>query len=95
MPLRGPATAVMSLVCCVVLGGCANHRLEKEFFFKNPAATRMDRLRQYSFDDQYRLFRYGNGRLNHDLQVWPSPLPREDKPLFRFCLISSSRTQTI
>ena len=43
MSIGGRATAVMSLACCIVLGGCANHRLEKEFFFKNPAATRMAR----------------------------------------------------
>jgi len=95
MSLRGPATAVMFLGCCTVLGGCANHRLEKEFFFKNSAATRMDRLRQYSLDDQYRLFRYGNDRIEPPLTGLAKPLQRKDRMLFHFSWRSSTRTQTI
>ena len=39
--------------------GCRDHHLEKEFFDK-PPADRVERLRQYSLDDQYKIFRYGN-----------------------------------
>lgn len=65
---REPANAiVLFLACCLLLAGCVDHRFEREFFFKNPAATRINRLRQYSLEDQYRLFRYGNDRFEPPL----------------------------
>jgi len=56
----------MSIPLTLVLGcfmalGCRDHHLEKSFFDK-PAADRVERLRQYSLADQYKIFRYGNDR---------------------------------
>jgi len=86
MSVRGPATAVMSLVCCIVFAGCTNHRLEREFFFKNPAATRADRLRQYSLEDQYRLFRYGNDRFEPPLTGLAKPIAERGRSAIPFLL---------
>jgi hypothetical protein len=46
------------LVCFIALG-CRDRHLEKNFFEK-PPRDRVERLRQYSLDDQYKIFRYGN-----------------------------------
>jgi hypothetical protein len=48
----------LALACFITLG-CRNHHLEKRFFDK-PAGDRVERLRQYSLADQYKIFRYGN-----------------------------------
>ena len=77
---------------CDVLGllhcswGCANHRLEKEFFFKNPATTRMDRLRQYSLSDQYRIYRYGNDRFEPPLTSLAKPIAERGQAAVPFLL---------
>jgi hypothetical protein len=49
---------VVALACLVGLG-CVSHELE-ENFFKQPLASRVERLRQYGLADQYKIFRYGN-----------------------------------
>ena len=41
-------------------GGCGNYRFERHVVFGGPASTRIDRVRQCSLEDQYRIFRYGN-----------------------------------
>jgi len=53
-----PLTLVLG---CFIALGCRDHHLEKSFFDK-PAADRVERLRQYSLADQYKIFRYGNDR---------------------------------
>ncbi len=51
-----PLTLVLG---CSIAFGCRNHHhLEKTFFHK-PAADRVERLRQYSLADEYKIFRYG------------------------------------
>jgi hypothetical protein len=47
---------------CFLFLGC-DHKLEKRFFFDSPPQTRIERLRQYSLEDQYRIFRYGNDKI--------------------------------
>ena len=51
---------MLSLVACLALWGCSSHKLERKVVFGGPAETRLDRMRQYSLEDQYRIFRYGN-----------------------------------
>jgi RHS repeat-associated protein len=46
-------------LACLVALGCRDHQLERSFFDK-PAGSRVERLRQYSLADQYKIFRYGN-----------------------------------
>jgi len=51
---------VLALACLVVVG-CNDHQLEQKFFDQSPA-TRLERMRQYSLPDQYKIFRYGNDK---------------------------------
>lgn len=61
MRLR-PKTIVGTLICIcgITIWGCVSYRFERHVVFGGPAATRVDRVRQYSLEDQYRIFRYGN-----------------------------------
>jgi hypothetical protein len=47
------------LLVSFMMLGCRDHDLEKNFFDR-PPGDRVERLRQYSLDDQYKIFRYGN-----------------------------------
>jgi hypothetical protein len=47
---------------CLIAIGCKGQDLEKRFFHE-PAGNRVERLRRYSLDEQYRIFRYGMDRL--------------------------------
>jgi len=47
-------------ICGTAVCGCGNYRFERHVVFGGPPATRIDRVRQYSLEDQYRIFRYGN-----------------------------------
>jgi len=46
-------------LACFVALGCRDHHLERHFF-DQPPGSRIERLRRYSLDDQYKIFRYGN-----------------------------------
>ncbi len=48
------------LICGAAVCGCGNYRFERHVVFGGPPASRIDRVRQYSLEDQYRIFRYGN-----------------------------------
>lgn len=74
---------VPSLTLCV---GCASHRLEHDFFFKNPPATRVERFRQYSLDDEYRLFRYGNDKFEPPLTELARPIAEKGYTVIPFLL---------
>jgi hypothetical protein len=50
------------ILACFMALGCREHHLEKDFFDKSPG-DRVERLRQYSLDDQYKIFRYGNDHI--------------------------------
>lgn len=52
---------LLALTCLIAIG-CKGHGLEKRFF-DEPAGNRVERLRRYSLDEQYRIFRYGMDRL--------------------------------
>jgi hypothetical protein len=86
MSRNGMATACVICWCATILVGCANRRLETEFFFKNPPATRVDRLRQYSLEDQYRLFRYGNDKFEPPLTGLAIPIAERGQAVVPFLL---------
>lgn len=49
---------------CAFLVTCGNGGgLERDFFFKHSRADRIERMRQYSLEDQYKIFRYGNDKI--------------------------------
>lgn len=52
--------AKIGVFFCIALWGCGNYKFERHVVFDGPAAMRIDRVRQYPLEDQYRIFRYGN-----------------------------------
>ena len=48
------------LIWGAAVWGCGNYRFERHVVFDGPPATRIHQVRQYSLEDQYRIFRYGN-----------------------------------
>jgi hypothetical protein len=86
LAVRARDKAVMFSVCCVLFVGCRSRRLEKDFFFKNPPATRIQRLRRYSLEDQYRLFRYGNDKFEPPLTGLAEPIAEKGKTVVPFLL---------
>jgi hypothetical protein len=75
---------VLALACLLVLG-CENHDLEKNFF-KQPLANRVERLRQYSIADQYKIFRYGNDRMEPPLMDLADPIAERGATAVPFLL---------
>jgi hypothetical protein len=61
------------LVSCLMALGCRNHQLEQSFFDK-PPGDRLERLRQYSLADQYKIFRYGNDEMEPPLMELADPI---------------------
>ena len=49
---------IVLITTCLLIVGCYRTALERDFF-SQPAADRVERLRHYSLDDQYELFRSG------------------------------------
>ena len=52
--------AALWFICGAAIWGCGNYRFERRVVFGGPPTTRPDRVRQYSLEDQYRIFRYAN-----------------------------------
>jgi len=63
MSISTGVKAAIIVGCGLVLVGCQNDKFEQDFFFHHPAASRLQRMRQLPLDDQYRLFRYGNDKI--------------------------------
>ena len=63
----------LAVVFCVIESACADHRIEREFF-RQPLESRVERLRRYSLDDQYRIFRYGNDVVHPPLFDLATPI---------------------
>ena len=59
-------------VVCIMLNGC-EHRMEKDFFRK-PLGNRLERLRQYCLENQYKIFRYGNDVVEPPLTDLANPI---------------------
>jgi hypothetical protein len=49
---------IVVAIACFTATGCTSHDVVKSFF-KKPIETRVERLRQYSLEDQYKIFRRG------------------------------------
>ena len=68
---------VLQRICLTVVTllmlGCRSYSLEKEFFVQ-PLGTRLERMRQYSLEDQYRIFRYGNDVVHPPLTDLANPI---------------------
>ena len=92
----------MSLRLTIILGGlitlgCGQPPLEQSFFNK-PAAGRVERLRQYSLEDQYKIFRYGNDRIEPPAMELADPIAERGSsavPFLRARLDSAVDDQAI
>lgn len=73
-------------LCCVTLSGCASNKLEKEFFFNHPAATRVERLRHYSLENQYQIYRYGSDKFHPPLIELARPIAERGQQAVPFLL---------
>src|SRR4051812_34884047 len=73
------------LTCCIGVGSCQRQSIEKQFF-AGPASTRIERLRQYSLEDQYRIFRYGNDRFEPPLLGLAKPIAERGRTAVPFLL---------
>ena len=70
---------------CLSTFGCEHPRLEESFFNK-PLGDRLDRLRQYSLEDQYKIFRYGNDRIEPPLMGLADPIAERGAAAIPFLL---------
>ncbi len=59
--LKTMSIRVVLAFAWLLVVGCEDRDLEQKFF-SQPAATRLERMRQYSLADQYKIFRYGNDK---------------------------------
>jgi len=76
----------MKIVWCIALVGvlsCGNHRLEKDFF-KHDRDQRVARMENYSIEDQYRIFRYGNDKVEPPMLELAIPLARRGARIVPF-----------
>jgi hypothetical protein len=73
-------------ILCVVLAflsTCGGHHLEKTFFAA-PAASRVERLREYSLPDQYKIFRYGNDQMEPPAMELALPIAERGRAAIPF-----------
>jgi hypothetical protein len=73
---RTPKTlsvTIMLALSCLMALGCRSHQLERSFFDK-PPGDRLERLRQYSLADQYKIFRYGNDAIEPPVMELADPI---------------------
>lgn len=86
MSMRAVATATSYCLCTLLSSGCSNHRFERHVVFDGPAAARIDRVRQYSLEDQYRIFRYGNDVVEPPLMSLAKPIAERGEAAIPFLL---------
>lgn len=77
---------VLSCSCVLMLCGCGNYRFERHVVFDGPAATRIDRVRQYSLEEQYKIFRYGNDVVEPPLMELAKPIAERGAAAVPFLL---------
>jgi hypothetical protein len=66
--------------------GCGAHDFEKHFFFSEPPATRVERSRKLSLEQQYLVFRYGNDVIHPPLMDLAEPIADRGKEAVPFLL---------
>lgn len=87
--MRMRKTVIVGVVlcaACLALLGCSSHKFERKVVLGGPAATRLDRVRQYSLEDQYRIFRYGNDIVEPPLLDLAKPIAERGASAVPFLL---------
>ena len=74
------------LLGCLGFLACAGHKFERRFIFGVPARERVDRLRQYSLEDQFSIFRYGNDHIEPPLMDLAGPIAEKGQAVVPFLL---------
>jgi hypothetical protein len=69
----------------LVVAGCEDHDLEQKFF-DQPPATRLERMRQFSLADQYKIFRYGNDKREPPAMSLADPIAERGRTVVPFLL---------
>lgn len=88
---------IVTVFICFIAFGCKHDRLEETFFDK-PPADRLERLRhQYSLEDQYKIFRYGNDRIEPPVMELAEPIAERGSAAVPFLLgqLNSSDDLTV
>jgi len=71
---------------CLFAFGCKHQNLEESFFDK-PPENRLQRLRQYSLEDQYKIFRYGNDKIEPPLMELAEPIAEKGATAIPYLVI--------
>jgi hypothetical protein len=59
-----------------LVGSCAGKSVDESFFFDKPAQGRLERFSNYSLEDQYKIFRYGNTRIEPPAMELADPIAK-------------------
>lgn len=69
---------------CMLIVASNNHQLEKDFFFKQPRETRLERMRQYSVENQYKIYRYGHDKIEPPALYLAAPIAEKGAAVIPF-----------
>ena len=72
-------------VLWTVLGLVSCGSFEQQFF-EGPPATRVERARQFSLEEQFKLFRYGNSQVHPPAMVMAQPIAERGGSAIPFLL---------
>lgn len=73
------------MLIAAIASACSVGAMEKEFFKGDPQ-TRVERLRGYSLDEQWRIFVYGNQVVHPPIRELAIPIAERGKEALRFIL---------
>jgi len=76
---------IVCILICLSVSGCKHPSLEKGFFDK-PLGDRNERIRYYSLEDQYKIFRYGNDRIEPPFLELAEPIAEKGPAAVPFLL---------
>jgi len=75
----------LSWICVAIAlaSNCTAKSIEEAFFDK-PAHSRLERFANYSLEDQYKIFRYGNDRIEPPVMELAEPIAAKGKTAVPF-----------
>jgi hypothetical protein len=76
---------IMLALSCFMALGCRSHQVEHNFFNK-PPGDRLERQRQYSLADQYKIFRYGNDAIEPPAMGLADAIAERGAPAVHFLM---------
>ena len=72
------------VLSCMLIATSNNHQLEKDFFFKQPRESRLERMRQYSVEDQYKIYRFGHDKIEPPALYLAAPIAEKGAAVIPF-----------